>query len=203
MRFEAVVFDFDGTLVDSAAAKRAAFFDLFPNEPIYRQVVTEVLDARPDDSRFEVIPEMIARLAAARIPIGDPADRIDAYGRLALQKTHAAPEAAGASALLRDLHEQASLYVASNTPEAALQELVEARGWTPWLQGVFGYPRDKTQVVGEVVGRHGGLAERIAVVGDAELDEIAARRNGCVFFRLRHPDDLRGAGEELLADVRG
>ncbi len=202
MRFEAVVFDFDGTLVDSAAAKRAAFLDLFPDTPICRELVAAVLDERPDASRFEVIPEMIVRLAAAGVA-GDSVDeRVERYGRLALERVRAAPEIPGAGALLRELHARCALYVASNTPEPALHELIGARGWRPWLRGVFGHPREKAQVVGEVVDRHGGSAH-VAVVGDGDLDESAARRNGCVFFRLRHPGDLRAAGEELLADVRG
>lgn len=205
MRFEAVVFDFDGTLVDSAAAKRAAFFDLFPNTPICRELVAAVLDERPDASRFEVIPEMIVRLVAAGVAVAAGAgveERVEQYGRLALERTRAAPEVAGAGALLRELHAGCALYVASNTPAPALHELIAARGWRPWLRGVFGHPREKAQVVGEVADRHGGSAH-VAVVGDADLDESAARRNGCAFFRVRNPGDLRAAGEALLADVPG
>ncbi len=54
------VFDFDGTLVDSAAAKRQAFYDLFPSD--CAAAVTAVLQRDPDGSRHALIPEMICLL---------------------------------------------------------------------------------------------------------------------------------------------
>ena len=58
--FEVYVFDFDGTLVQSAAVKRQAFFEVFPVG--CATAVAKVLERDPDGSRHEVIPAMIADL---------------------------------------------------------------------------------------------------------------------------------------------
>ena len=64
-RFDAVIFDFDGTLVASAPAKRQAFFDIFPAAAA--QAVEAVLVDDPDGSRHVVIPRMIAGARAQGI----------------------------------------------------------------------------------------------------------------------------------------
>ena len=63
MRFDAVIFDFDGTLVDSAGVKYDSFFELFPATEQHRAVVKEVLVADPDGSRHVVIPRMVEATA--------------------------------------------------------------------------------------------------------------------------------------------
>ena len=68
-----MIFDFDGTLVASAPAKRQAFFDIFPAEAA--PIVAAVLADDPDGSRHVVIPRMITgaraqALAEAPVQIG-------------------------------------------------------------------------------------------------------------------------------------
>lgn len=205
MRFDAVVFDFDGTLVDSARVKREAFFSLFPDTQECRQVVAEVLQADPDGSRYELIPRMLAALEAqgVRLPAGHSApERIDAYGRAALAGAFAAAELPGATALLLALQGRCSVYLSSGTPEPAVEALLAARGWRALFEGVFGHPRDKTRTLAQIVERHGEAA-RVAVVGDAESDLRAAAANACAFFRVQSPGDLAALAAELGApDVR-
>jgi phosphoglycolate phosphatase-like HAD superfamily hydrolase len=205
MRFDAVVFDLDGTLIDSEPAKRAAFFTLFPGD--CGSSVGEVLRAEPQASRYEIIPRVIARLEArgVRLPPGqDAAERIEAYGRAALAGAAAAPELPGATALLRALQGRCRVYVSSGTPEPDVRALLEARGWRGLVDGVFGHPRDKSRTLAQLVRDHGGRAARLAVVGDGDSDERAAAANGCAFFRIRAATDLAALLPRLAAesDVR-
>lgn len=203
MRFEVVVFDFDGTLVDSAAAKYQAFFQLFPNTPEHRAIVAAVLQRDPDGSRYEVIPRMIALMAAQglALPAGhDGQNRIASYAALVAETVAAAPERAGATPLLRRLRGHCAVYISSQTPEPLIRELVLGRGWGTIVDGVFGYPRDKAATVAEMIARHRIAAPQLAVVGDGESDERAATNNGCPFFPVRGPDDLQQIAARLVED---
>lgn len=195
MRFKAVVFDFDGTLIQSADAKHEAFYRLFPDEPPYRDIVSAVLRDDPDGSRHVVIPRMIAAMANRRLalpPTATPIDRIGAYAQAVFAAQASVPELPGASDLLRALHGRAALYVSSNTPEADLTALLEKRQWQAMLDGWFGHPRNKTDTLAALIQRHGNEPAAIAVVGDGESDEQSAAAHGCRFFRICGPNALAG-----------
>jgi phosphoglycolate phosphatase-like HAD superfamily hydrolase len=201
MRFDAVVFDFDGTLVDSAGVKYETFFKLFADTPAHRAIVAEVLAADPDGSRHAVIPRMIAKLREQGLQV-PPDDAIETYGRLVEMDVSAAPECSGATALLSRLKDSMDVYVASNTPREAVRRETVQRGWSGWLKGVHGYPDRKADVVRGILDRDGIKPDRLAVVGDGLSDEEAARVNSCVFIKIAEPADLLRAGRQLeLGDV--
>jgi phosphoglycolate phosphatase-like HAD superfamily hydrolase len=200
MRFDAVVFDLDGTLIDTAEAKHAAFFRLFPDQPAFRDIVAAVLRDDPDGSRHVVIPRMLEAMRASGLSL--PAtctdtDRIGAYAQAVFGTQTAAPECPGAGSLLRTLCGHAAIYVSSNTPEVDLGALLARRGWDALVNGYFGHPRDKTDTVARIVGLHGGDPARVAVVGDGESDERSAKANGCAFFRVSPSRTLAVIGSML------
>jgi phosphoglycolate phosphatase-like HAD superfamily hydrolase len=186
------VFDFDGTLVDTAAAKRRAFFALFPDGPRYAAIVDAVLTADPDGSRHAVIPRMVETMTSEGLPLHDAAvdERIARYGSLVAQAVSAAPEVAGAGALLAAAHRTMEVHVASATPVEPLRAEIDRRGWSANLHGVHGWPSRKDDVVRELMaaGRHAPAAT--LVVGDGVSDEAAARANGARFHRIVAPADL-------------
>ncbi len=184
-RFDVVVFDFDGTLVQSAAAKRRAFFEIFP--PASADAVEAVLNRNPDGSRHDVIPAMIEEsgLAEFNAPslIGD-------YGRHAAAAVEDAPEMPGASELLRRVSAQSAVYVASATPHDELLAQLSRRGWLSLLAGAYGYPHRKDAVVATLLKRHSIDRSRLLVVGDGISDREAAERNGCPFHEITGPQSL-------------
>ncbi len=194
MRFEVVIFDFDGTLVDSARAKCQAFFSLFPSSDEHRRVVASVLERDPDGSRYRVIPLMFQEMVDRGLSLPahhSASERIEAYGELVLAAVRQAQEIRGAGELLQGLRGRCTAYISSNTPEPALRSSVAARGWNGLVAGVFGYPRDKASTAREVIHRHGCPPARVAVVGDGESDAHSAHSNGCAFFLVRQGEDLR------------
>jgi phosphoglycolate phosphatase-like HAD superfamily hydrolase len=203
MRFEAIVFDYDGTLIQSAEAKHEAFYRLFPDEAPYRDIVANTLRNDPDGSRHDVIPRMMETMAKRKLalPAGQSVvDRIGTYAQAVYAVQANVPECPGASDLLRTLHRRATLYVSSNTPEVDLATLLEKRGWRSYFAGWFGHPRNKKDTLATLVVRHGGDPKRLAVVGDGESDELAAASVGCHFHRVCGPGALAGVAA-LLEDT--
>ena len=202
MPFDAAVFDFDGTLVDSAGAKRDSFFAIFPDTDVHRQVVAKVLADDPDGSRHRVIPRMLERMLSLGLMAGGSAnvDRlIHRYGEVSEAAVARAAELPGASALLEVLAPRIQLHLCSNTPEAAVRSHVAARGWAAHFKSVDGYPVTKPGKVAKIL-RDGGFSPgRVAVIGDGVSDEDAARANGCRFLAIRSAADLAAAGKILGA----
>ncbi len=203
LRFKAIVFDFDGTLVQSAEAKRQAFFDLFPSTACHAAVIERVLAENPEGTRFTLIPLMIETVAAAGLTLPEnpsPERLLAAYGRIAFDAVTAAPELPGATSTLKHLSGRAILTICSSTPDEPLKELVAARGWTRFLDGVFGLPVTKTAHIAGLVRQYGLSPADVAMVGDGDNDEAAAAANACAFFRIANPEDLERVAAVLGAD---
>ncbi len=202
MRFDAAVFDFDGTLVDSAPAKRDAFFAIFPSSAAHRAVVAAVLTEDPDGSRHRVIPLMAQRMAVAGLDPGAPeAELVRRYGEVSEAAVGAAGELPGASALLAVLASRIPLHVCSNTPEETVRNHVAARGWSAYFRSVDGHPTMKARRVAEILKAAAISPQRLAVIGDGISDEAAAVENGCVFLAIRAPGDLGRAGRIITGDA--
>jgi phosphoglycolate phosphatase len=201
MRFEAAVFDFDGTLVDSAGVKYQAFFGLFSDTVEHCAVVRDILRIDPDGSRHAVIPRMIAEMARRGLAVPQD-DAVAAYGRAVEAGVRTAPECPGASEMLMRLSNRMKLYVCSNTPREAVSKEIAARGWRQFLVSIHGHPERKQEVVRDILLRENIRPERLAVIGDGTSDKEAAIANGCAFLHIRRPADLRAAARHLeSADV--
>ncbi len=194
MRFDAVVFDFDGTLVDSAPAKYRAFFDVFPGDDAVQRIVAEVLRLDPDGSRHVVIPRMGALIRRQGIDLpGSDESRVLAYGEAVLAAVAGCPALPRAEEALRLARRSREVHVSSNTPHEALRDLLARRGWAGMIDGVHGYPRRKVDTLRQVVAGTGGNARRVLTVGDGPSDEAAALALGCPFARVTPEQGLTPA----------
>ena len=201
MPFDAAVFDFDGTLVDSATAKRDSFFAIFPDTVAHRGVVETALVEDSDGSRHRVIPEMIARMKATGLDPGGVADElIRRYGEVSDAAVAVSQELPGASSLLAALAPRMQLYLCSNTPEATVRSHVAVRGWKNHFRSVDGHPSTKAGTVAKILSENRFAPSRVAVVGDGISDEEAASANGCRFLAIRSPTDLALAAQTLGMD---
>lgn len=205
MRFDAVVFDFDGTLVDSAPAKYQAFFDIFPGDDAVQRIIADVLRSDPDGSRHAVIPRMGALMREAGIALaGSDESRVIAYGDAVLAAVAACPALARAEEALQLARQSGKVHVSSNTPQEPLRDLLSRRGWLTLVDGVHGYPNSKSDTLRSIVAQSGGNAARVLTVGDGPSDEEAARAVGCPFVRVTPEQGLGPAIAALeVAHVSG
>jgi phosphoglycolate phosphatase len=193
--FDVVVFDFDGTLVQSADVKHVAFFEIFPEE--CAPAVSAVLKRDPEGSRNRVIPAMIAEATARGLPTASlQADKlVEAYARQVAAGVEGTPEVPGVREILKTVGQHASVYIASTTPQPELLRHLELRDWTKWVREAYGFPAKKPEVVISLLDRHDCVPQRLLVVGDGETDEQAARSNGCAFLKA-----VPGWPEKLMSE---
>jgi phosphoglycolate phosphatase len=186
-----IVFDFDGTLVDSNAIKRQAFFDLVDAHGGGRARMEAVL-ARVEGDRHAVLA---AYLADSAVPGETMAHKVDALVRAYSDHVDACVAAAvempGATSLLRQLRRHGKrVFLSSATPVASLRSVLERRDWMPYFDHVFGHPSDKRDTLMRVQALCGTGAESLAVVGDGADDRASAASVGCAFFPV---GEARGA----------
>lgn len=198
-RFDAALFDLDGTLVDSFEAIRASVNHVRGRNGLEPLPLADVTRA---------VGNGLARLMELVCPVGDPAANAAAY--LAHH-----PDAIGpGTTVLPEVRETLlelrarglKLAICSNKPLPMTERLLHETGLASLFSAVLGpesVPRRKPDpdMLLEACRRLGTEPDRSLYVGDMTID-IAAARAGGLFVAVipggHSADQLRGAGPDRL-----
>lgn len=183
MSFKVIVFDFDGTLIDSNQLKYDTFFKLFPQESRYTDIVRDVLLQYLEESRYVILRKILEGLEPKKASVEKDIEALAVkYNALVLSGAKTCCEKPGATKILEDLNKRYRLFLFSVTPEDALKEIVTHRKWTSYFCGIFGYPKEKPLVLLELISREHVQPHEVLAVGDSASDRGAARLARCRFF---------------------
>ena len=185
----AIVFDFDGVILESADVKTDAFLELYAEHgaDVVRQVRDHHL-ANLGVSRFKKFAWIAEHVLGC--PLTD--DALAALGQrfsdLALTRVLAAPFVPGAEAALAALGARGlPMFVASGTPHDELQLIVSRRGLDGSFHEVHGTPREKPEIVRDLLARHHLAPEQVLFIGDGMSDYRAACEVGTAFLARDTP----------------
>ena len=188
MTIRAVVFDFDGVVLESADVKTDAFVELFASYgPDIAARVKEHHLANLGISRFVKFAWISDHLLGRKISEEESKQLGERFSALALDKILAAPFVPGAEAALAALAPEMPLFVASGTPDDELNAIVDQRGLRARFREVHGTPRDKPAILRDLMQRHGFAPNETLFVGDGASDHKAAAATGVEFLARDTP----------------
>lgn len=175
----AVIFDFDGVIVDSNRLKQDAFLEVCPKES--EAFVKKVLGTMRGSTRFEVFREVGVGLGVVAVEdfVQRKASEFNQLVQEGMQKGALIPEA---PAILERASKRYPLYINSATPELPLHETMAALKIEKFFKEILGAPATKEENLKKILA-HGGLkGKEVAFVGDGEADCRAALGHNCFFI---------------------
>lgn len=205
MPVKAVVFDFDGVIVDSNHVKADAFGALYApyGDAVAHEVVTFHLanGGMPRADKFRHWQRDIVDGPHDEATIADLGRR---FGEMVKEKVKRVPEIPGAEAALTALSARLPLHMASATPQTELEEIVSARGLTGYFVSIHGVPTSKADALRMRLAQ-GFAPDEILMVGDATADHAAAVTVGTRFLGIVPPDtaSVFPDGTETMPDLTG
>jgi len=186
---QAVVFDFDGVILESADVKTDAFVELYAEHGA--EVASRVRDhhlANLGISRFKKFAWIAEHVLGRTLTDDDSAALGRRFADLALAKVLAAPFVPGAEAALAALAALGlPMFVASGTPEDELRLIALRRGLGPVFREVHGAPREKPEILRDLCARLALAPDRLLFIGDGMSDYKAARAAGTAFLARDTP----------------
>lgn len=177
-----VVFDFDGTLVESNPIKRGTYFEVLADVPGAAEVLERVLLEHPRADRTGILAKAREELEGQGTVLSPVAELVANYSSICEERVIACAALPGALAALEELSSTHPLYLASATPEDALSRVVAGRRWRELFRGVYGGPRTKPENLSRIALREAIPEAEIVYVGDAAVDRDAAEAFGCPFL---------------------
>lgn len=179
---DAVVFDFDGVILESAGIKTQAFLSLFADRPeLHPQILAHHFE-NLGVSRFAKFEWIFSQILEEPLSAEEKKALGTRYSALVLDAVVACPGVPGAVELLTALRGVLPLFVASATPNAELEYILEARGLHRYFQTAYGSPPGKTDRLRQIVSEHSFNPKDVLMIGDGISDLQAARNCECRFL---------------------
>jgi phosphoglycolate phosphatase len=184
-----LVFDLDGTLVDSAPDLRAALNEMLRERGMKPLSLPQVRHMIGDG-----VPALVARALAASgaepaQPAGALARFVELYEADAVRLTCPYPGVPGTLAALRRRGYRTA--ICTNKPQHATFTVLEGLGLLSLFDGIAGGDRfpvrkpDPGHLLG-LIGELGARPERAAMIGDNENDAAAAHAAGIPLVLMRY-----------------
>lgn len=186
---QCVVFDFDGTLVDSNAIKRETFYDVVEGIANGASILDEIFSQKLNIDRYQTF-KLFAEMASESDDCKNLAER---YTQLCDERVIKCSEIEGVSGVLKELHAEGKrLFVNSATPTDSLNNIIVQRHLDCFFETSYGTPLDKLANLIAIAERTQLPAHSIVFVGDGIDDQTAAAAAGCYFIGVG-TGTLRGA----------
>jgi len=180
---KAIIFDFDGVLVESVDVKTRAFARMFEDkgEEVVRQVTSFHLKngGMTRDKKFMYYYNEILMCSLSDEKLEE---LCDTFSRLVIDEVISSPYVKGAKAFLEKFHTEIDFYVVSGTPEQELREIVRLRGMSLFFKGVFGSPVQKGEIAKMILQQNGYNSKEVVFVGDSLEDLRGAIESGTRFI---------------------
>jgi phosphoglycolate phosphatase-like HAD superfamily hydrolase len=181
-QFSAVVFDFDGTLVDSALIKRQVFFDVAEALPGARELIFDLLANQPPLDRYQIFSKVAEQCCLPEDAPHLATELARQYSEICHEKVIRSKDVPGADVLIKVLkNESIPVFVSSATPITELEKIISKRSWAKKLSGIYGSPTRKIDHLRDIYSQIQGDKRLMVMVGDSDSDADAAEEFGCQF----------------------
>ena len=183
-----IVFDFDGTLVDSNDIKRQTFYQVTRALDPTGNTISHILEQFPKKDRYGIFEVLVGELLpkdgtgvlknletlAAQL-----AEDYTLTCEKAIGTCHEVP---GASETLQWIvGQQIPIFINSRTPTATLQRLVTLRSLHSYVTDVYGAPASKSENLELIQNQTHTKPKELLFVGDSDDDREAALEVGWHF----------------------
>lgn len=184
----AIVFDFDGVILDSVDVKARAFRELFRDHGEWVDRIVQFHLDNPGMSRFDKFRFIYQTYLGRSLEDGESDALGQAFSRLVYQEILACPFIRGAPEFLERRRKEYAMFVASAAPDVEVRDIVACRGLAGFFRGVYGSPRAKPDLLRQILVDQGLAPWQAVFIGDAVADQRAAQAVGMPFIAVASKD---------------
>ncbi|MBF0557331.1 MAG: HAD family hydrolase [Nitrospirae bacterium] len=186
----AVIFDFDGVILESADIKTKAFERLFAQYPDKVEEIRAYHIHNAGISRYVKFDYIYAHILKKPLEAREKEELGKNFSDMVLDEILKTPFVAGALELLEGRGNDFQFFIASGTPEEELHSILRLRSIGHLFCEAHGSPKKKRDIILDVLQRHALHKEEVVFVGDAESDLIASEEAGVDFIARITPANL-------------
>ena len=182
-KYDAIIFDFDGVLVESVDVKTQAFGALYAE---YGDRIVEQVKAyhllHGGVSRFDKFRYYHEVLLGKTLTQEEELRLGNLFSQYVEDAVVDAVYVSGAYDFLENTYQSIPLFVASGTPDQELKRIVSRRNMSHYFVSVHGSPDQKGDIIQRILSKYDFAPDRVLMVGDAIADYEGALAAGVKFI---------------------
>jgi len=184
-QYQAIVFDFDGVIVDSVEVKTDAFAELFKDfGPSMQARVVQHHRENGGMPRDEKIRHYYRHFIGKTIDQRQLKEMCQKFSSIVVDKVIAAPEIPGAEAFIKLATSETLCFINSATPDDEIVEIASRRGLTRFFREIFGSGHKKDANLRYILKSYKVDRHACLFFGDAASDLRAAQSCGVDFIGI-------------------
>lgn len=182
MVLKAIIFDFDGVILESMDIKTNAFRELFKDFPEHLDAILDYHLMHGGMSRYKKFKYIYKRILGKQLDDKKLEELGDKFSQLVVEKVMECPFIPGAIDFLEEHSKNLKLYVASGTPEEELRMIIKRRGLLKYFEGIYGTPKLKSEIIDKISSANGYRKNEVLFIGDSITDYEGAKKAGVPFI---------------------
>ena len=199
---KAIIFDFDGVILDSIDAKTQAFVELY--EQYGKAVVQQVVkhhEANGGISRFEKIRHYHSNFLGIELTERETDNIANQFSQFVLNKVLSSPYVPGAEKFMKN-NTKFDLFISTGTPQEEIEYILHQKNIQQYFCQVFGSPTSKGFHIKKILSDTSLLPSEIIFVGDSMVDYYAAKSNSVTFVgRYTADKRIKTIGAKVITDI--
>jgi len=182
---KAIIFDFDGVILESVDIKTRAFKIMFSDKKEHLDNIIKLHVENGGMSRYEKF-KIIYRDFLKEPLSNETLDQLgQKFSDIVYDEVVKCPFVNGAKELLDKYLGKYPMFIVSGTPEGEIRSIVEKRGLSRYFKEVFGAPANKKDLIVRILDKYSYSSNELVFVGDSMNDYNAAKEAGIKFVGRR------------------
>jgi phosphoglycolate phosphatase-like HAD superfamily hydrolase len=185
LNYDAILFDFDGVIIDSMGIKTEAFRQMFA--PYGNKIVNKVIEYHLKNggiSRQKKFRHFYKNYISEDLSNDDLNELCNIFSTLVLDKVLEAPWIPGAKEFLDAHYNENTFYLISGIPQEELDFIVDKRGIRKYFKAVMGSPKTKVENIRYVIEKNYYDYTKSIYIGDTLGDMKDSQEAGINFLGL-------------------
>ena len=179
---KALLFDFDGVILESAGIKTAAYRKLF--EEMHPDKVEDFMEYHAVNtgiSRYIKIQYFYEQILGIKITGKKKKELINKFSQIVFEKILRASFVKGMPEFLEENYKKFPLFVVTGTPNEEINSIIKKRKLNFYFKEIHGSPKEKKDIIFDILSRYKWNPEEVVFFGDAQSDLRAAEETGATF----------------------
>jgi len=188
---KAIIFDFDGVILDSVDVKTEAFKQLYTTYGF--DVVEKVAKYHLENggiSRFEKFKYFHKTFLNINISEEELVKLGEDFSKLVFKKVCESRYIPGAYEFLEFSNKKYLTFICTGTPETEINKILSYKNLDKMFNDIYGSPSSKTDIINRIMIKNNLKSNEIIFIGDAMTDYNASKNTNLNFIGIENKDTI-------------